>query len=688
MFTLRRGAEVRNDTVFSDTSGLECACDAKGGANFRNLIVEAKNASVLNTEIHVDIELECKSWNEIKTGSNLFSIKILPSNEAATLQVWCTVEGSERRIDQLSDDDASSYIELAGTRLEPVFVKMFNEAGMEVNLPKGVNFTCSWSNKKKHTSQTMPPLLLPTAAGTHELKVTAELPRRKGKGKQKTVVEQPFSVQIVSKSATQWQIKPQQQEIACGEKKKLIGLLEIYAADEYGNAAELTDQLTDLVPDIEVDGADLAGSKKGWLVRSQRSKSTDDHGVTPAFFEFRPTAYVVGKAGKFIMTVLEHRTQIAQKELHIGAASCSLVLIAGAPASIRLRSDIIADDPTESKVSVQYNANVTSDMYLTDLEAQIVDIGGNEVATSDMKLSVKDDGQGHVRLSPPHARRTKQGLAQFRDITLKAEPRTEIYTLYVEGPNIKPAWLDCHVRLGNHVFKLGYELADEHTHIAGEPLDLAMSLIAHTEDGEDFDVDASAFELSMKLTKSTKRRDIKVSQAYAALETVGVRAKTVKWLAKPREESDELFVPQQSGTYQVTGSYTEIRMTQAATRRRQVPDVTFEIQVQPGPAVELMLGNMNTINASNARDPNQRLLVKRPIVYAVDRFKNKVPLVNSVSVFLSPDTADDADDNTPAMQVSRLVSLAHVWLVSSLTPRPLALGFRSVFAPSYAGRSG
>ena len=311
---------------------------------------------------------------------------------------------------------------------------------------------------------------------------------------------------------------------------------------------------------------------------------------------------------------------------------------------------------------------MTKNMQVDDLHVSIVDLCGNEVR-EDAKVTLRASSDSKVDLKPRSVTaRTKNGQTKFAPFELKSHEGSEEYTLEVQAGSVeglKPASLKCKVELGNEVCDMTHELVEPAKQYAvGTSFDARVKLLLSTEDRQPFEPDPAAFVVGIKL-KGPYRGDA-VVEATAKVTVGDLSATTVRWETEDGSE----FVPTRSGWYTVKCQFQEMRMTQTASGAQRVPSVKFDVHVDAGPPIQLVVKQNNTVksgatvNASNSGDPRHRLIINRPSVQALDRYNNNTalsdvplntPVVCSIRVRLEkPSEANEVAESEAACSMPRL----------------------------------
>ena len=636
-------------------------CSGSGQFHFNNVVVEAPSKDLFGKALHIGLNVKGGGPTlDGKGATDMVTILVTPSHRPARLQVWRRPEAgasSQKEVLVGGESGDEVFDEAVGTKITNFFVKVLDEAGEIVEIPSNTEIVSSWAmpsgrgKKAWRSSGDLPPLTLPTKPKWNDDHTYIEdyEVRVKGlKDAKQQLLETTFTINVEPEAATQWKIAADGPggsvpPIKCGAKGELAKVLEVFAADKYGNRARYAEGVDDETPlpdpILEVAGED---GKPVTLVPSIASRLKQRRSKGGSIVVDRSPIHEVGKAvqlsGKACTCVLSVRDeQEGPGHLESGQSSKAKVkVIAGDAEKILLASDIIQkdDEPEEAEHSdppdfpfpsipeaeeggkqVTYRAEVPRLHRLRDLRAFIVDCGHNIVADDPMPLTLRDH-LGGVNITPAaaHKMRTKEGIALFKESKLAANDGTSDYTLRVEGAQKlkKFAEIKCKVVLGNGVTKMSHGCTVT-TAVAGQPLNIAFKLTLATEDGAAFVPDVDAFDITLKKLQKPKHKDVD-----AVITAVEGGARVESWTAE-----GEPFVPKESGQYQIKYAFRDSRPGMDG----QMHKGKFDFTVDPGPADRLVpKKKIADVNATNAPDPRFRLLFKSQQILAEDVYGNKAAI--------------------------------------------------------------
>ena len=475
------------------------------------------------------------------------------------------------------------------------------------------------SKRKPCTSCKLPTLTLPHKPGETEYSVRIKLPEQgKTKGTTNTWIDiYSFHVLVVPGCPEQWKMELKETEIRCGVEKDLHCALKVYAVDRYGNRARAELEAGQAIePILTVTGATVTASvPKSSKIREtslrsvSRRTSTSNDPLVPEY-RMGAKARLEGKVCKCELAVSD-----ADGKYH----SCddTIALVPGEPDRIALESNIIddAEKADEQVENTRYMAHVPKKFQLRDLQANLVDSGGNVVQV-DAPLTLRATRDSNVSLSRPSVKtRAKDGVARFPTIALSGGKSTKSYTLQVDcqppALELLSAQLVCNVVLSNAVIEVKPELSVR-TAICDKQLDVGLKVELSTEDGNSFVPNADSFNCIIKRKNESRARPSQ--QHKSATPTFepfdgGVSVKDGVWMENIGGDARP-FVPEQAGVYQITCTYQEARVGIQAPVPLP-PPLKLDVHIQAAPPVRLVcLNARGSVNANNGNDVNGRKLLK------------------------------------------------------------------------------
>lgn len=415
-----------------------------------------------------------------------------------------------------------------------------------------------------------------------------------------------------------WKIVLADTKIRCGVEKELHSALQVFAADRYGNRARAdTEEDSTVEPILAVTGATLnaSGPKSGQIRQlslrpKSRRLSGTEHYLVPV--------YQIGEKARVDGTACQCEVAVSDADGRFQSCRDNFDLVAGKPSRIILDSNIIDDAVKEDEhvENTRYAAHVPARYKLEDLQARVVDTGGNVVEGVDVPLTLAVTEESDVTMSRSKGKaRIRGGVAKFPSATLSAGRSATSYTLQVDGPGLFSAQLVCQVVLSNAVTNMEHELSIE-TAVCGKPLDVRLKLHLTTEDGTSFVPNAESFDCMIK--RKTENQARPSQQHKTAIPVMlpfdgGAAVKDGQWILDEVDGDARSFVPEQTGTYLITCTYNESRVS-AQTDKKLKP-LKLDVHVRAAPAVRLVCSIKvgSRVNANNGQAPIGRKLLKYKI---------------------------------------------------------------------------
>lgn len=651
--------------IFADNAVLAMECNLKGEVTFEKLILNITDPAKFNTKLDIDFEVSGGRFG--LTGSGLLAegmikIEVTPSARPSRLEVMMP-DGSDGVRPIGGEDGSEEYIDMVGQTLTDLELRMFDESGRKIDIPKGTMILPSWftSKAKPCTSVKLPKLLLPTQPGEQEYNVRVKLP---GKGRSANVLEDyRFKVTVIPGFPHEWHMElanngDDDGSVRCGVEKELQRIVKVFAVDEHGNRAQMEAESDAIQPVLTVltDGVSMTASvpksaevkekKLRPISRRLSAAAEDENGykLVPMFH--------LGQKAKLEGQVCTCSLGVADADSRLQSCKATVELVAGEPVQIVLKSNIIGDGEEDiygRHTRKIYTAQVPAMHQLEDLQARVVD-SGNNVVDTDTPLALSTSGD--VKLSDRKKVRAKKGFAKFPSSTLTAGKSVKEYTLEVSGMNLPAAQIVCTVLLGNGVTGMAVESFTENVAVCGKPLDVRLKVMLTTEDGQLFKPSEDSFECEIKRkveTTSRPSQNGKTATPDVVVIEGGMMVKDGRWVLDDVGSEPTSFVPEQSGAYMIKCSYNETRVGMA--NNAKIKPISQPMIVKAGPAAKLEFkGRVGTINATNGPQENGRKLQKVK-VNAVDAFGNVSTFPEGCSVRVSLVGLDGTDQTKwPALE--------------------------------------
>eukprot|EP01051_Picozoa_sp_SAG22_P009299 SAG22_NODE_766_length_7392_cov_4.700123_2_plen_1726_part_00 len=686
--------KYRGLQLFEPGSRVEEVADSTGAAHFRGIKIQANK---FNTPIEVNIKFS----GDMGVAEDMFRVVVRPCTAPAKMEVWQRIEDGGR-----SDQRTlmRKFSATAKTSLEGLFVRLFDHAGKEIDLgtlPDRTAFTPMWKKTVVTTKPyKLPPLMVSGAIGEYNQQLKLSIPKTDRRAAIKLDAE--FTVRALAGDATEWVFewpKKRSKKITCGEKGSLQSLA-VFPADANGFATKCS-----ATPLLCVGEAQLAAGSSGDLpppkfilldgtstdkVKLLCKTVRDDEGAEHNAFILPQGVTVGGPAGRVKFMVENGPTNRGAASSAGEAAGLTppedpfeIELQAGEVKSIRLESTVVPFKESSTEFDEKermwtYTCHTQRKFMWSDLTVRAFDQWDNFAKRYTGPASVTASGGCEINRNIKV--RFKQGVAKLPNLDLEAVPGNVKYELVVETERKVRATINCVVMLANSVIELEESGRSFKRLFAGDDFG-AVEYVLKTEDGAAIAPADSFSGDNFKFTLAKGKQEILVDAVVSVTNeerSIGRGSPAVAVVQAQvrftRRDGGAALKLDAAGKYKLICKYTDPRENLASKHKLEM-----EIEVLPGAADEIVLSTrQGRIRASNGPALPQRLLLKNPILEAIDRFGNKTGLDASVAVELrcaeppdhpghiSPPTLDGATDGRVEASPDRSRAVPQVRFKQSL----------------------